>query len=364
MNMKMLMMAAAVTPLAFSAFAQTPEAVANRASFAAHRVSPGIGVKFRQLPMRYGDTSRTQTSCAKDPTVIRHGDRYLMYYSLPPIDEETRAKRGECPEELNSWASAIAESRDLVNWRRIGDMDLRDTAGRRVLGAAAPCVKRIDGRIHLFYQRYLESARNNVLWLATSEDGIRFTNAFDEPVFVPRNKWAKTKAIDAEVYRVGDSLMLLYATRDAATGKVQQLGMAKAPYGSDYSPARWTELTVDTPFFGPEKPWEQRCIEAPTVIEAEGVWYLFYAGSFNNARQQIGLATSTDGLHYRRYGHDGLVFPCGCAGTWNSCESGHPGVFRDDDGRIYMFYQGKSKMPGASSGYELSCAEVILSANL
>lgn len=332
-------------------------------AFSAHRVSADVAVTFRQLSMRYGDTSRTETPCAKDPTVIRHGDRYLMYYSLPPIDRATREKRGSYPDELNFWTSAIAESRDLVNWKRIGDMDLRDRAGRRLLGGAAPCVKKFEGRIYLFYQRYLPSAGNNVLWLATSTDGIRFTDAFDKPVFVPRNSWARTKAIDAEVYRVGDSLMLMYATRDAATGKVQQLGMAKAPYGSDYSAAQWTELTVDAPFFLPQEPWEQRCIEAPTVIEEKGVWYLFYAGSYNNARQQIGLALSTDGIHFRRYGYDGLVFPCGCAGTWNSCESGHPGVFRDEDGRIYMFYQGKSKMPGASSGYELSCAEVILRAD-
>jgi hypothetical protein len=30
----------------------------------------------------------------------------------------------------------------------------------------------------------------------------------------------------------------------------------------------------------------------------------------------------------------------GKPGTWNSSESGHPGVFQDTDGQTYLFYQG------------------------
>ena len=30
----------------------------------------------------------------------------------------------------------------------------------------------------------------------------------------------------------------------------------------------------------------------------------------------------------------------GAPGEWNSSESGHPGLFEDDDGQLYLFYQG------------------------
>ncbi|MCL4402085.1 MAG: glycoside hydrolase, partial [Acidobacteria bacterium] len=30
----------------------------------------------------------------------------------------------------------------------------------------------------------------------------------------------------------------------------------------------------------------------------------------------------------------------GKPGEWNSSESGHPGIFVDDDGQTYLFYQG------------------------
>ena len=318
-----------------------------------------VSLSFRPLPMRFGDMSRTVRPCAKDPTVIKQGERYLLYYTLPPMDDETRKTKGLQTPSQRLWSCAVAESRDLVTWRRIGDLMIRRKDGRPAGSAGAPCVRKLDGKIVLFYQHWTPAITNNAIWYATSPDGLRFTNCFDEPVFVPKNKWSKPKAIDAEVYRVGDDLVLLYASRDAQTGKRQMLGMAKAPYGSDYSSSRWTELSQDRPLLEPVMPWEQNCIEAPSVEKIGKTWYLFYAGSFNNKRQQIGLATSTDGFHFKRFGPDGLVFPCGCAGSWNSCESGHPGIFRDDDGRLYLFYQGKSIMPGCAAGYELSCAEVI-----
>ena len=94
----------------------------------------------------------------------------------------------------------------------------------------------------------------------------------------------------------------------------------------------------------PEYPWEMSCTEAPTVIKHKGIWYMFYAGAFNHEGQQIGLATSTDGYHYQRIAPDGLLFTHGAEGTWNAGESGHPGVFQDDDGQVYLFFQGKASL--------------------
>ena len=33
---------------------------------------------------------------------------------------------------------------------------------------------------------------------------------------------------------------------------------------------------------------------APSLLQQKGVYYLFYAGAYNNAPQQIGVATSKD----------------------------------------------------------------------
>ena len=218
----------------------------------------------------------------------------------------------------------------------------------------APCVKVIDGQIHMFYQRMWEKANNNNIWHATSEDGITFTNTCDTPVFVPETSWSINRSIDAEVYRVKDKMILMFATRDE-TKTYQLLGMAEAPYGSDYGPDKWTLLSMEGPFLKPDMDWEMSCIEAPTVIKHKGVWYMFYAGAYNHEKQQIGLATSTDGINFTRIAPDGLLFTHGEEGTWNHGESGHPGVFQDEDGQVYLFFQGKDSPDG---NYMLSVCKV------
>lgn len=303
--------------------------------------------------MQYGDSTRTGVPFSKDPTVIRLGDRYLMYYSVCDFSPDRAPAQPALYQA--GWSSAIAESRDLVHWTRVGDLVLRDSHGERIWGCVAPCVKVFDGVIHLFYQRRWTPAHgNNNLWHATSEDGITFTNTHDEPVFIPETSWSIDRSIDAEVYRVGDRMILMYATRDPSQ-TWQMLGMAEAPYGCDYGPDKWTNLSVDGPFFKPDFPWEQHCIEAPTVIKHKGYWYLFYAGAYNHERQQIGLAVSKDGRHFERIAPDGLLLPPGEEGSWNAAESGHPGIFRDDDGSVYLFYQGKSSQ---GAPYRLSVCKV------
>ena len=66
---------------------------------------------------------------------------------------------------------------------------------------------------------------------------------------------------------------------------------------------------------------------------------MFYAGNYNNMPQQIGVAESKDGIHWKRCS-DLPFLKNGEAGTWNSSESGHPGIFEDENGDTYLFYQG------------------------
>ncbi|MBQ7190397.1 MAG: family 43 glycosylhydrolase [Kiritimatiellae bacterium] len=325
--------------------------------FADNSAVPCKNITFKPLQslMRYGDTTRRgqDRPFAKDPTVIRHQGRYLMYYSVWSYDKE-HLPANLSPKALIHWAGAIAESKDLVNWKRVCDIELNDT--NIVSGGVAPCVKKFDGKIHMFSQgrKAGNGKQENVIWHATSEDGIHFVTDRASPAFVPNNAWSLYRAIDAEVYRVGDRMILMYATRERPTGKIQQLGMAWAPYGSSYSAGDWKEMSIEKPFFKPDLPWEMSCIEAPTVIYRKGIWYMFYAGAYNHERQQIGVAWSKDGVSYTRW-RDTPVLPHGAEGSWNAWESGHPGIFQDEDGKVYLFYQGKATLKG---DYQLSCLEV------
>lgn len=217
----------------------------------------------------------------------------------------------------------------------------RDTAGTGLCeqnGLCAPGAVVLDGQVHLFYQTYGNGARD-ALCHAVSDDGLRFARNPTNPVFAPTGDWNNGRAIDADVIPDGDRLLLYFATRDPS-GRVQKLGVAGAPLASDFGRDQWTQLCRKS-ILEPALPWEQNCIEAPAVCRHDGRLYLFYAGAYNNAPQQIGCAVSDDGLAWERLG-DQPFLPSGGPGDWNSSESGHPFVFTDPAGKTTLFFQGNN----------------------
>jgi hypothetical protein len=153
----------------------------------------------------------------------------------------------------------------------------------------------------------------------------------------PTGEWNCGRAIDAEVIKYQGQWFLYCATRDPAM-KTQMLVVAVSPGDSDFGRGCWTQKCKES-ILKPELPWEKRCIEAPALCSHRGRLFMFYAGAYNNQPQQIGCAVSEDGISWRRLS-DMPLLPNGNAGEWNSSESGHPGVFEDDDGQMYLFFQG------------------------
>jgi predicted GH43/DUF377 family glycosyl hydrolase len=277
--------------------------------------------------MYFGDATRHGRPFAKDPCVIKLGSRYLMYYSMPPSTNKALPK---------GWAVGIAESRDLVNWTKVGDVLPEQECEQNGLvnGKAIS----LAGKVHLFYNSY-GNGKLDAICHAWSEDGLRFTRDPSNPIVRAAGDWNSGRAIDCDAIPWGDKLLLLYATRDPSM-QIQMLVAAAAPLSSDFSRSTWTQLG-DGPVLKPELPWETRCIEAPSLVQRGDTLYLFYGGGYNNDPQQIGCATSRDGVHWTRIFEQPLL-PNGKPGEWNSSESGHPGVFVDDDGQTYLFFQGNN----------------------
>ncbi len=124
---------------------------------------------------------------------------------------------------------------------------------------------------------------------------------------------------------------------------MQQITSATAPAGGDPTTTlgrgAWHQTVADGPLLRPTLPWERDCIEAPTVVARSDRLVTVYAGAYNNAPQQIGVADSPDGVHWTRLS-DRPLLPVGPPGSRNSSESGHPGLFTDADGTTSLFYQG------------------------
>ena len=303
-------------------------AIAGAAAVAEEQ-SPGKDRKVmtETPPMYWGDTSRIGRPFAKDPSVIRVGGRYLMYYSMPPAADKNLPR---------GWAVGIAESTDLVNWKKVGELLPEQECEKNGLVNGRAII--LDGRVHLFYNTY-GNGKDDALCHATSQDGLRFTRDPTNPILRPTGDWNSGRAIDCDVFEFQGRLFILFATRDP-TMKTQMLAAAAADRKSDFGRAAWKQLG-DGPVLKPELPWEKACIEAPSVVRRGDTLYLFYGGGYNNDPQQIGVATSTDGIKWTRLLREPLL-PNGPPGSWNSSESGHPGIFVDADGQTYMFYQGNN----------------------
>ncbi len=281
--------------------------------------------------MMFSDTSRFDRPWAKDPTVIHFQNRYLMYYSVPPYTDILGVKHG--------LGIGIAESIDLTNWTRIGDINIDNNATYEKNGIGAPCALVINNEVHLFYQTYGNGV-DDAICHSYSADGIIFTRNSTNPVFSPDGDWNCGRAIDAEVVKFKDNYYLYYATRDPDY-KIQMLGVATAPANTSFNKDEWKHLSFYEPILKPELSWETKCIEAPSILERDNNLYMFYAGGYNNDPQQIGVAISNDGVNWERLSVKPIL-ENGKEGTWNSSESGHPEIFEDIDKKVYLFYQGNN----------------------
>lgn len=284
-------------------------------------------------PLRWADSSRLGRPYSKDPSVVRFQGRYLMYFSLPgdpPPPGSTAVPKGR------GWGIGIAESRDLKTWKKVGEVPPEQDVEAN--GICAPGARVVDGKVHLFYQTY-GNGRLDAICHAESSDGLSFKRDGCNPVFRPTGAWNCGRAIDADVIRFRGRWYLYAATRDPGM-KIQMVTGAVAEPAAGFGQGAW-KMLGDAPLLKPELPWERDCIEAPSVLERGGALFMFYAGGYNNAPQQIGCARSTDGIRWQRLFEQPLLAN-GRPGEWNSSESGHPGVFVDDDGTTWLFFQGNN----------------------
>lgn len=275
--------------------------------------------------MMYTDSSRGR-NIAKDPAVVHFRGKYFMYYSVSA--KETTG--------FGNWGIGIAQSADLENWVKVGEIETEGEA--ESTGICAPGAMIYDGKIHLFYQTYGRFEKDSICH-AWSEDGIHFTRNPSNPIVRAQGEWNNGRAIDADVSIFQNELFLYFATRDPE-GKIQMQAVSKCPLDGRFEKYNWKQCCSES-ILKPELEWEQECIEAAATIVKNNKVYMFYAGAYNNCPQQIGVAVSEDGVHFNRLYNEPFL-KNGEEGSWNSSESGHPYVFEDDDGRVYLFYQGNN----------------------
>ena len=122
----------------------------------------------------------------------------------------------------------------------------------------------------------------------------------------------------------------------------------------------WQDLgTILEP--NPNNDWESGRIYAGCAYKEDDTYYLFYSGGGSEGihlkNEAIGLATSSDGLHFSRYSNNYLVKPDEDNPWYGRCNwTGHfhwrdPYVYKDDHtGKYYLFICASAKATGNFQG--------------
>lgn len=282
-----------------------------------------VNIFGQKLPEMYYTDRSSGLPIAKDPKIVSFKGYYWMYYSIPG-------------ENNNGWHIGIAKSTDLSNWNKVGEINAGADYEAKGLCAPGAFVRR--DTIHLFYQTY-GNQKKDAICHAWSVNGTDFTRNTTNPIFRPQGDWTCGRAIDAEVVEFKGRFMLYFATRDTSFS-IQKQGVASASLNTNFSKDDWTQLTNKS-IMAPKLEWEKRCVEGASCITKGKYLYMFYAGGYNNEPQQIGVARSKDGVNWKRKSKNPFL-KNGEVGSWNSSESGHPDVFKDNEGKHWLFFQGNN----------------------
>jgi predicted GH43/DUF377 family glycosyl hydrolase len=168
--------------------------------------------------------------------------------------------------------------------------------------------------------------------LATSSDGLTWTR--QGKVLSPApNSWEGDDYIAANgsVLVAGSEFLYWYQG-----GRLPSIGLARST-----DARRWTKLPHPVLHPGPRGSWDERGVADPYVIRVGDFYYMFYLGQDRARRQRLGVARSTDGVHWQKL-RSNPVLALGAAGAFDENGLGEPAVWVSGD-RYWMLYTGRDR---------------------
>jgi predicted GH43/DUF377 family glycosyl hydrolase len=141
----------------------------------------------------------------------------------------------------------------------------------------------------------LYSAYDGHIWrtaVATSTDGLNWHKT--GVVLAPDPKTWEGGYIAANGSALYVNSQFWYWYQAGARG-TPRIGLARSDDGRF-----WRKETQPVLDLGPRGAWDERGVADPYVIRADGWFYLYYMGQDRARRQQLGVARSSDGIHWQK----------------------------------------------------------------
>lgn len=196
-----------------------------------------------------------------------------------------------------------------------------------------PSVLERDG---IFYNYY--SGFDGKRWstgLATSKDGIIWEKYKNNPVLTLSKEGWDSQYIAANGSAVVFQNKVYYFYQGVNENNVTQIGLAISENGMDFTKQKSPVLSC-----GAQGEWDSQGVADPYVIVLDGKLYLYYLGMNQLSIQRLGVAVSTDGIHWTK-SNANPIMDVGVKGSFDENGLGEPSVYYEAP-YFYMLYTGRN----------------------
>ncbi len=221
-----------------------------------------------------------------------------------------------------------------------------------------------DGLFHMFYNGIYGFPAPVGVGYASSPDGYHWTRQVSEPVLSAK-QLAGSNLLGSNLFVTsalveddGTWVLYFYTLSGGTFNGPGEIGRATAP--SPTGP--WT---IDpNPMLSPgsKGAWDDVQVNGPDVLKAEDGYIMYYDAHGSDSTSMIGMATSSDGLHWTKYDDPSTteapfaesdpVLNVSQEG-WDATRVIDPNVIRTPDGwnMIYLATTGSGKFSGGSFSF-------------
>jgi predicted GH43/DUF377 family glycosyl hydrolase len=217
---------------------------------------------------------RSDAGDVLNPSVVRFHGAYLNLYS----------------EFDGIWRTALATSQDGVKWEKRGRvLSPSGWEGDEIAANGSALV--VGEEILYWYQ-----AGNPLkIALARSNDGVSWRKQPEAVVQTgPLGSFDERGVADPDVIRIGGEFYLFYLGQDRA--RRQRLGVARSSDGVSWEKLRSNPILE----LGATGAFDENGLGEPAVWSSGGSYWMLYTGRDHGERRRIGLARSSDSVHWER----------------------------------------------------------------
>ncbi|MCG3211418.1 MAG: hypothetical protein FOGNACKC_05064 [Anaerolineae bacterium] len=236
------------------------------------------------------------------PMVLKETGGYKMWYVAD--DGSTSSRIG------------LATSGDGIIWNKSANNPvLSPTAAWEANGISGGSVIYDNGEYKLWYTGFDSSGIGRIGY-ATSPDGINWTKYGGNPVLNVGylGSWEDADVMFPSVLKRGDIYHMWYEGNDGSGQSTHRIGHSTSSNGTN-----WTKDAANPVLdVGPPGDWDWLNAYAPSVIDYNSTFVMWYSGQTLPDAWQTGYALSKDGTNWTR---QGLLIPEGATGAFDNASA-------------------------------------------